>query len=340
MDDTDEAGLPPLFDDSPSVPASLEQTRLLFQGDGWSVNERRYCPSEDGSVRLARWLTQSRPGAMSLDQTRVELYVPSAGAEAAFVRDKLNARSSQFCALVAGLVRCDDLVLVLGAGGMALPMALLAADEALRVVALELDAAAIELAARFFGAAHGACGGRLTVLQGDALASVISGTWQPEVGSVARCMYVDIDFLRGGQPPPAFLSEAFWRAAWAALAIGGAIVVNTIGGSEQDVDRLARLALNHSPEDVCAAALEPGSDAARSTWTAFVPRPSMLVLGPIGVVAALEDDAKVKAMMQGESCLLPSWASQLGQGVLQDLEGSQGQLLQIRRIDTQPRLSA
>ncbi|CAJ1358390.1 unnamed protein product, partial [Effrenium voratum] len=192
-----------LFEDVEAEVRFAPMPRTLAFQDGWSVIEAEL-PQEGA----ARWMTCE--GAFSLDQTRVHLR-----SDQSFRRDQLRAASHQVMALAVALAcrpgePCS--VVVLGGGGMALPMALLAnASAQLSLQVVELHAAVIDFARRFFGASHE----RLGVHQADALQWVLGG-------QMASCdvLLVDIDFLRGeggddgGEEDGVFTSREFWDAVW------------------------------------------------------------------------------------------------------------------------------
>mmetsp|Transcript_23881 Transcript_23881/g.65054 ORF Transcript_23881/g.65054 Transcript_23881/m.65054 type:complete len:350 (-) Transcript_23881:47-1096(-) len=326
-DSSSDEALPPLFEDGTAGQEFREAeygTRRLHSECGWSVIERR---RPDGVI--ARWLSQE--GAISLDQTRVELRCHSDGEEPSFVRDRLNSVHHQADSLLLALLLSGDRgapspprVCILGGGGMALPMALLAALPSLEAAVVERDATATRLARRYFGAGRE---DRLQVIEADALAYVSDG----HVPKDTAALFVDIDFLRDAPAPPAALTSAdFWRGIWGALRPRGLVALNAIGATPEVVDAVAVAAMDGAGAEIdglAAGALEP-SAALEKSWSAFVPRPSTLVIGREGHLRLLAGPPEALE----EALDAAPWARQLASGVLRDLASGVGQAGRWRRI--------
>ena len=140
--DSDDADvLPALFDSEPA--AWSAGPRTLAKRSGWSVVEETV-----KDVKF-RWMVSEKD--YSLDQTRVQLWTSGSDDSLAtwhFQRNHLRAASHQIMALVVAMgCRVHSCpVWLLGGGGMALPMALLAQTvgpvQHLRIHVVELDAVA------------------------------------------------------------------------------------------------------------------------------------------------------------------------------------------------------
>jgi len=307
---------------------------------------------------VARWITCGGLSA-ALDQTRVEYLADDdtdpASSSPRFLRDRLNAGSHQVMALTVALLlarlpkRGAETVCILGGGGLALPLALLAQEPALKVQVVELETDAIELAKEYFGAKHEP---RLSLVAGDALEFVISKQVWPNTLSLA----IDIDFLRGCPPPPLFLSAEFWCSAWEAVGLGipdataGIISLNAIGADEEGLNAVASTALRHAHSrslkevdrkvELAAAVLEPQGDKVRSTWTAFVPRPSILLIGPRDLLGMLDEghsssSSSVSSSVSSLETALSKapWAKSLSGPFLRDLEQGSGLLARFRWLE-------
>lgn len=264
--------LPPLFESDDDVaPTPVPSPAHLHCCSAWSVVES---PTRVDGTR-ERWLVQKNN--TSLDQTRVRMVQHER--EWRFVRDRLSSLHSQVgvLGLALSLTTPDQpprapVVVILGGGGMAMPMCVVHAHETAEVVVVEQDPIAIDLARRFFGAVHA----RLRIVEGDAFDFVLSGR-----STDVAVLIIDIDFMNG-EPPSVFVSAIFWDRLFAAVREAGVVVVNTIGASPERVDSLAKLALSSQThhDGLVAGCFEPAHDSERGDrWTSFVPRPSTLVFG-------------------------------------------------------------
>lgn len=113
-------------------------------------------------------------------------------------------------------------VLLVGLGGGVLPLHLAHDCPQLAIEAVELSAAVIDLATRFFGlgAAIGKYGARLAVEQGDGLEVL-----QRKPAGAYAAVIVDC-FVSNGIVPKSCRSEAFAASALRALRPGGRLVQN------------------------------------------------------------------------------------------------------------------
>lgn len=262
----EEVFFPDLFEESAVRLAPAPET--LANEHGWKVVEESL---PDGCAM--RWMVCEE--SFSLDQTRVKLGPPDASGHRAVHFTQLRATSHQLMALLAALAPSMSAVVVLGGGGMALPIAMLAAGYAGRVHVVELHPKVIEFAQRFFGAEHP----RLIVHQADALEMVASG----ELGKLdckLSTFLVDVDFMRFPEVPELFISHRFWRETWALLCPDGAVAVNVIGCDRSaSLHSLVTVATACAPGPVGALLVEP-EDAEHRTWTLMMPRAGVLILGP------------------------------------------------------------
>lgn len=272
-----------LFDDAPS-PILRPPPKTLFASERWTVLEK--LSSTGCRVRV---LVQQ--GFVALDQTRVEI-----DDDGAFRRDRLFAFSHQVqtLALAAAWHRWSTAdrerahVTVLGGGGLAFPMALLAAlPRQAHMTVVELDGEVIDCCRKFFGCTPEEDAGRLTLLEADAFAFVLEGGLPPACSAVV----LDMDIMRWDGGYAAALSPDFWVAVWKALGCQGIICVNTIGGSAEQLSELAAAMLLHAPAcmEMVAGSVEPSADC-EEAWSSFRPRPSVLVLAP-GHILRLFDEA-------------------------------------------------
>ena len=167
----------------------------------------------------------------------------------------------------------------------------------------------IDFALRFFGASHP----RLSAEQGDAISYVLQGRLPRDL----LALVFDIDFLRG-QTPPEFLSTSFWSAVWESVLPDAVVAVNTIGAESPDVQALARIACSCIEDTLETGALvvEPGPRD-RRVWTALIPRPSVLLIGPQALLSKIEGLARSEDVKSySEQLQLPCWVKQVASDAL------------------------
>lgn len=210
-------------------------TGLMGSGDAYVVEQVL-----DGARTLRRLLFKSNPRSIQTEVVVARVKPPKAStgkkkkkAKAAWRVDTADVRSAYHRAILAAVATAtavDDVVLV-GLGGGALATALRAHTDA-NIRAVELDAAVVQIAERWFGFSRA----DVSVTVGDGLLA-----FENVSDASADVVVIDVDAKDAGLgmscPPAAFLEATYLQKVKRSVRPGGVCVVNIVARSADEYRR-------------------------------------------------------------------------------------------------------